>query len=128
MKIIDPVDVCILLYTAFCYLIFEGEGDVLVCHDWQGGVVSVGNQYTPSDTQPCVRCTCHNTGFPVMCKSVLCSPPPDCGMFEQVPGQCCHFNCVLSADVPPGGTKVNGTLLNNTPPNIHTRTYINLHI
>ncbi len=46
----------------------------LRCHDWKGDPVSEGTQFIPKKDDPCHTCTCDG-GFPVMCTSVLCSPP-----------------------------------------------------
>ncbi len=57
-------------------------GVTLPCIDWQGEAVGQGMLYLPDANDPCLTCTC-DKGFPVMCTSVLCSPPEEC-QWEEV--------------------------------------------
>ncbi|XP_036355399.1 serine-rich adhesin for platelets-like [Octopus sinensis] len=64
----------------------------LPCRDWEGNIVSNGDEYTPDKDEPCRSCMCQN-GLHIMCNMVLCSPPA-CMKIKTVENACCDFRCL----------------------------------
>ena len=84
------------------------NGD-LHCTDFQGRPVQQSEEFVPREGDPCMTCTCED-GFPVMCTSVLCSPP-DCEFLEAIDGECCRFNCIEPPIENPGnGHNITGSV------------------
>ncbi|GFO41210.1 integral membrane protein dgcr2/idd [Plakobranchus ocellatus] len=74
------------------------------CLDWQGRSVQVGEEYIPSATDVCTKCTCDKF-FPVMCHSVACSPPLHCSKVHVLVGACCEYVCLDDGSVPGNGSR-----------------------
>ncbi|XP_074640187.1 uncharacterized protein LOC141898258, partial [Tubulanus polymorphus] len=70
----------------------------ITCLDWKGGLIENGAQFVPHKKDLCTACMCDH-GYPTTCKSVLCSPPTSCPVWEQLPGECCKFTCINSTVV-----------------------------
>lgn len=83
----------------------------LECTDWEGRSVVDGMQFNPKKEDPCYVCRCNN-GQSTMCSTVSCGAP-NCKYWQQIPGQCCQFECL---DTEPPDFKMNGRENNTSSP------------
>ncbi|ESO97735.1 hypothetical protein LOTGIDRAFT_228315 [Lottia gigantea] len=111
-----PIKTCNSSFNQLFLCLTPGM-DSAQCYDFQGNPVNNGEKYVPNKEDPCMTCIC-DKGFRIMCKSVACSPPGNCELWEQIEGVCCEYKCIKSGsgnNVQGGGP---GNIFNVTNPEL----------
>lgn len=104
-----------LTYMCDLWFIVGSTTSSLKCTDWEHKEVPEGSKFK-ARLDPCETCICE-AGHPVSCYSTGCAAPPDCkdSILEEVEGECCRFNCIKPADLPPDyKKKKNQTIIINS--------------
>ncbi|KAK7087829.1 uncharacterized protein [Littorina saxatilis] len=85
-------------------------GEKKSCTDSEGGVIPDGTRFIPDYSDACKTCIC-DRGYPILCQTAACSPPPGCKQTKPVPRECCKFVC---EDIPQPPSLDHNTTLDGT--------------